>query len=496
MDNQRKDSQTPENENWLDDILGKHNVPKELGPDELAVAAAGLTHPDDMELEKIVQETLAEEWGMEDDAQQSFFDTDEPTQMFRSSNLPVEEAQPQQEIPEEEPQDEAPAADAKQPEEKKKGYGFWGIPHILSTVIWLALILVIGTWLGKFIWVCAADVLAFGKESKSITITIEEGDDIQAISDKMEQSGLIRYSQLFKLFAQLTGKDKNLVPGVYTLTPLDYNALANSMSGYGVQQDVVQLMIPEGYNCAQTFQLLEDKGICTVAELEEYAANGKLSDYWFLEGVKRGDKYCLEGYLFPDTYFFYENDEPRRVLEKFLDGFELRFTDLMKERLAQINVYFAGRLSANGYSIEYINSHQITIREVIIIASLIEKETASASESHKISSVIYNRLANQAAYPFLNIDAALVYALGGKIDPETGESIPLTEKDKQLDSPYNTYLYKGLIPGPISNPGQASINAALMPETTNYYYYALNPETGYHHFTTTYQEHLNFLNSI
>ena len=97
--------------------------------------------------------------------------------------------------------------------------------------------------------------------------------------------------------------------------------------------------------------------------------------------------------------------------------------------------------------------------------------------------------------PYLNIDAAVIYGLGGKIDPETGESIPLTKADLETDTPYNTYLHTGLTPGPICNPSQESLSAAVMPNETSYYYYALDPSTGEHHFSKTYKEHLKFLES-
>ena len=123
----------------------------------------------------------------------------------------------------------------------------------------------------------------------------------------------------------------------------------------------------------------------------------------------------------------------------------------------------------------------------MIIASLIEKETSGNKESYYIASVIYNRLTNPGEYPYLNIDAALVYAVGHS---------PLTNEDKLFDSPYNTYLYKGLVPGPIANPGVASMNAALSPESTEYYFYALDPSTGEHKFFKTYKAHLEFLESL
>ena len=137
----------------------------------------------------------------------------------------------------------------------------------------------------------------------------------------------------------------------------------------------------------------------------------------------------------------------------------------------------------NGKDDAYIAEHQLDLRKLITVASLIEEETASAKESYKIASVIYNRLYNWGGNPaFLNIDAAIFYALGQHKEA-------LTAEDLQVDSPYNTYRYQGLVPGPISNPGLASIEAALDPEDTSYYYYVLNPAEGIHDFSKTLEEH-------
>ncbi|MBR5868376.1 MAG: endolytic transglycosylase MltG, partial [Clostridia bacterium] len=395
-----------------------------------------------------------------------------------------------EEIPQEAPK-------AKGRPKPKKGYGLLGIPHILATFVWLAIILAIGVSLGRTLWLCCADVMAFDKPSKQASITITDSDDIESIANKLAKQGLIRYPGLFKTFAELTGKDENISVGTFTLdSKLDYNAMINGMTIYAGARYVVDVTFPEGYTCRDIFELLEEKEVCTVAELEEYAANGELDEYWFLEGVERGDKYCLEGYLFPDTYEFYTNDEPGRVLEKMLDCFDMRYTDIMKERLTEINTAFADMLSDEGYDQEYIDSHPITIREAVIIASLIEKESANVEENHVIASVIYNRLTDSSQPHYLNIDAALIYGLGGKIDPETGESLPLTTTDLQTENPYNTYLNTGLVPGPICNPGQESLNAALTPEETNYSYYALNPETGSHKFFKNYDDHLDFLEEV
>lgn len=527
MDNEQKNPNTQQPDNWLDDILGLSNSPKELGPDELAVQAAGLAHPDDMELEKI----LAEDWDsipdLDTEAEQ--VPANEAVQDSSASNDPVlQEYVPDTDTSVEEVADPisepaaepvvgqtqfftpvtdqtqvVPASDPEPVEEpkpvepetpvrktrpaKKKGYGLLGIPHILSTVIWLVIILAIGVTLGRTLWVSCADLMAFGKPDRQATITITEGESIDSIAQKLADAELIEYPTLFKLFATLTDKDKAIDAGTFTLnSKLDYNALINNMIDYGPTREQITIMIPEGYTCAQIFALMEEKGVCSVEDLERYAAQGELGDYWFLEDIERGDKYCLEGFLFPDTYHFYTNDEPYNVLKKFLDGFDYRFTDLMHEKLE---------------SIQNRTGLDLDIREVVIIASMIERETANNSESYVISSVIHNRLRNAGDFPFLNIDATLIYALNGNIDPETGLSMPLTEEQMNMDHPYNTYVYRGLPPGPISNPGRNSLDAALDPDfdTGTYYYYVYNPQSGQHIFARYLWEHeqnIAYVNSL
>ena len=393
---------------------------------------------------------------------------------------------------------EAPVDESKKGRPKrKKGYGLFGLPHLLSTCIWLGIILMIGVTAGRLIWLCATDVLAFGREPIAATVVVEETDTIEDVAVKLQEAGLIRYTELFKFYADLSNAQEEIRPGTYEfnkqdkdseLVVYDYMALVSVMSPSSGLTVVEDLRIPEGFTCAQIFQLLEENKVCTVKELEEYCISGELSEYWFLEGVERGHRYCLEGYLFPNTYDFYENDDPKRVLEKMLNAFDANFTDQMRDDLNVLNDKLEAMWKANGYGDDYIQENRITIREATIIASMIEKETANNVESFTISSVIYNRITNAGKYPFLNIDATLVYALDGKAD--------LTEDDKKLDTPYNTYLYKGLPPGPISNPSQNSLAAALQPEDTDFHYYAYNPATQEHQFSNSYEEHLAFLESL
>lgn len=366
--------------------------------------------------------------------------------------------------PKEEPQEHERPTRKGRPK-RKRGEGLFGIPNILATFVWLALIVVIGVTAGRMLWVCAADVLAFGREDKPVTITIYEADTMEDIVDKLHANGLIRYKSLFNLYASISDAEEDIKPGIYDLnTRYDYHALVNFMSPKS-SREVVELTIPEGYTCQQIFDLLEENRVCTAVDAAAYAADGELNDYWFLEGVERGTENCLEGYLFPDTYEFYKNSTPREALQRMLNNFEIKFSEEMKTQLDTLNASLTG---------------DYTVREIVIVASLIEKESAHPEESPKVAGVIYNRLFNWGSNPkLLNIDAAIVYAQGGNAE----------HIDTSLDHPYNTYLYPGLTPGPIANPGLASLMAALSPENHNYFYYVLNPSTGRHQFSTTNEEH-------
>lgn len=487
------------NDNWLEDFLQQKQAEepeKEIGVDSIAVAAAGLVAPEDRELEKI----LAENWDTEAEpqpvkAEEAFpmeeelpiVIDDEPVQEEAEElieEIPVEEPAPEQE------ETQVPDDGKKRRPERKKGYGLLGIPHILATFIWLAIIVMVAVPLGRLGWLYVADVMAFGKEQQSVTLTITDEEvankDLESIAKKLADAGIVRYPGLFQKFAELTGKGERIDAGTYTLgSHLDYNALLNNMRDYGPVMDVVDLMFPEGYNCAQIFAKLEEAGVCTVEELEDYAANGELSNYWFLEGVERGHKYCLEGYLAPDTYKFYTNDDPGRVLEKFLDAFDASFTDKMQEDFKLMQARYADALRNNGYGSDYIDAHPLTLHKVVTVASIVQKETANDGESYDIASVFYNRLTNPANHPYLGSDATVYYAIGDYF----GEKDELTQQDLNFDSPYNTRNHQGLPPGPICNPGSYTMYAALDPNRTDYYYFVYSSVDREHLFSSTLAEH-------
>ncbi len=518
----------------LDGIDGEPSAPlPEIGPDEAALAGIVLTHPADAEdleddgalpdwaleptaiipeLKRSESQALdlsddlfAEEAAGSDDPlsdpalrsllfeetasfkDEEFRDTfGEVEEIYSSAPAqdkkgpaPATEAAVSSES--EEPAPEATTVRKRRPK-NKHSYGLLGIPHILTTLIWLVLVVAIGASLGRMLWLCAADVLAFGRPDQTVYITITKTDTLDSVAEKLHRAGLINYPELFKFYGKLTDIMDDLSIGTYELnTMYDYHALSTSMSEKPAMRVTVDVTIPEGYNCAQIFALLEQKEVCTVAELEEYASTSQFAGYWFLEGTERGNKYCLEGFLFPDTYEFYVDSDPKEVYIKLLNAFDYRFTDTMKDKLAKLNETMAEKMKKNGLDQSYIDAHKITIREVVIVASLIEKETSGIEDdSYNISSVIYNRLTNPGKFPYLNLDSALVYY--------TGKS-ELSSEDIRNDHPYNTYTRPGLIPGPISNPGRASLDAALDPTDSKYYYFILNPKTGTHEYSKTYEEH-------
>lgn len=458
MDNKNLNPPSGDDTSWLDDLLAS----SDYGEDAIADLSRSV---EDLELERIIREAKEDEWDLSDVIEQPEPLPDAPKPAFEDPEIAVavdwEEDESAEIAPEEIPEE----YERKVRPKRKNGYGLFGLPHLASVLIWIGIVAICGLSLGRLLWICATDVLAFGREDRVTTITITNAEvgDIDAIADKLYNAGLIRYRDLFRFYASLSSADEKISAGTFELnTKFDYNALVKGMSATSSYRETITVTIPEGYTCAQIFALLEEKGVCTAEELESYQVQ---SDYWFLEGSNTSAQYPLEGFLFPDTYDFYINDSAQGVFRRFLARFDDIFTDELKG---------------------YVEDSKYSLYEIMTVASMIEKESAGSSENYDISSVIYNRLNHASSYPYLDIDATIVYAQGGN-----SEFI-----DKDLDSPYNTYKYKGLPPTPICNPSLLSIQAALAPTNTNYYFYALDPSTGLHHFSKTYKEHQEFLNSL
>ena len=348
-----------------------------------------------------------------------------------------------------------------------------------SAFLYVLVVIGVSAVLATVGWTWAGDLLALNKEYSSAVIelpesiftysdvTDENGDtttvstaDIDYVADELEKAGLIEYKFLFKIFCWISDAQEKVVAGTYELdTDMDYRGLVANMSDSSATRQTVDVTIPEGYTIDQIFTLLEEEGVSTVEKLQEMAADWPYKWEW-LQDIPLGDYHRLEGYLFPDTYTFYLGENPKYVLNKMLNNFD----DKMENYLDQ-----------------FTEESTYSLHDIVTIASMIQKET-DGQDYGTIASVIYNRLENTSAETagFLQIDATLVYINGG--------SVP-TAADREIDSPYNTYLYPGLPAGPISNPGMEALTAAMEPEDTNYYYDVLNPETNQHEFSRTYAEH-------
>ena len=278
---------------------------QELGPDEQAVHAAGLKHPDALHLDNI----MAEDWDTlpndhveepideatlnqflyEEQPQDDFLDDldelsqqlseesdqilqesleEEPAPLMENEVSDLEYSEEMEEEEEYEKDMTNPVSTRKGRPKRKKGYGLLGIPHMISTVIWLAITLAIGVSLGRVLWVCCADIMSFGKPEVTAYITVTESDDIESISQKLADANLIRYPGLFQKFAEVTKKADRINTGTFELgSHLDYNAMINDMVYISKPRNIVTVVFPEGFNCAQFFRILETNEVCTAAEL-------------------------------------------------------------------------------------------------------------------------------------------------------------------------------------------------------------------------------------
>lgn len=377
-----------------------------------------------------------------------------------------------------------PPNQRKSPRKKKKApLGLRILKKLLIILIYLLVVTLAAYFLASAGWSWANDLLALNKEEITAEVVLEdeiftteesvdeEGEpvtvtvaDMDAVASELHENGLIEYEWLFKLFARFTHKDEALEPGTYELnTTMDYSALLRNMGPRSVARTTVDIMVPEGYTLEEILKLLADNDVAELDELEDAAANYDF-DYEFLDSSTLGDASRLEGYLFPDTYQFYQNTDAAAALAKLLDNFDTRFTSEMRAKAQDM-----------GYSLS----------EILTVASIVEKETDGVDQAN-IASVIYNRLTRTegGTNGYLQMDSTIQYILDER--KET-----LTQADLAIDSPYNTYLYTGLPVGPICNPGLEAINAALEPAESDYFFFVLGDD-GATHFFNSYDEFTAF----
>ena len=305
------------------------------------------------------------------------------------------------------------------------------------------------------IWQCFKIVDTPLKINNEEIVEVAEGDSFYGILDKLSEEGKIKNKFLVKLYLKICGIKPEVLEGTYKLNKsMTLNEFVNLLTDSN--KDKVYITIPEGYTIDDIAEKLEENNICNSKEFIDSVKNYELPKYISNNPNKR---YNLEGFLFPDTYSFNKNENADFIIKTMLNRFEKVWQEIVED----LN----------------ISIPEEEIEKKVNVASIIEKEAVVDSERSFISSVIYNRIA--IGMP-LQIDATVIYSYGYHIEK-------MYEKHLEIDSPYNTYMYYGLPIGPISNPGRASLMAALKPEKTDYLYYLLESEYT-HYFTDNYDDFL------
>lgn len=303
------------------------------------------------------------------------------------------------------------------------------------------------------------------ENAKEIRIEIPEGAYLSEIANILYKNEIIKYPDKFIEFATEEGNSNKYKYGVFYLNVnMSYEEISDALQQVGEAINSVKITIPEGYELRQIIDILVKNGIGTEEGFKNTILNSKF-DYWFLENLTVSEVY-LEGYLFPATYTISKNSSEETVLKQMLDKFNSVFTDEMKNRAKELNM---------------------SVHEIVILASVVEREAANDSERDIVASVFYNRL-NSKTYPYLESCATVQYILKER-------KAILTNEDTKIDSPYNTYKNPGLPVGPIASPGLESIKATLYPATTDYLFFVLGND-GKHVFSKTYDEHLAAISKI
>ena len=301
---------------------------------------------------------------------------------------------------------------------------------------------------------CINDVFALNRSDESVSITIPNNADADQIIDILSDNGLVKQKLFCKFFYNLTQSifnDEDDEPPVF-LSGVYYVPSNLGLEGYihefqqiQVAADTVNVVFPEGWTIYQMFDKIENFGICSKDQLIA-ALEGADFDYSFIKNipVNTNRVFALEGYFFPDTYEFYETMDANAVIRKFLNGFNNRWSEEYTARANELGM---------------------TMDEVLILASIIQREAADEEQMPLVSSVLHNRLDYSVSYPTLGCDATNNY-----IKTYVAPNVSANEANIYSIA-YDTHSIIGLPAGPICNPGVAAIEAALYPEDTDYFYF-------------------------
>lgn len=289
-----------------------------------------------------------------------------------------------------------------------------------------------------------------GGQASSDSFVVEPGEPLVEIARRLEAQGLVRSALGFRLLARLEGAERRIQAGEYALSA---SLSPREILGRLLQGRVrlYRLTIPEGLTLSQIAAIVEKTSLATAADFEGLARDPALTKQLGIPAEN------LEGYLFPDTYFFPRGAGPQAILQAMVARFRAAYPPEWDEQASRLG---------------------LSRHEVVTLASIIEKETADPAERPLIASVFHNRLKRGMR---LETDPTVIYG----IRDFDGN---LTRRHLETPTPYNTYFIRGLPPGPIASPGKASLHAALFPAASPFLYF-VSRNDGTHHFSTTYEEH-------
>lgn len=309
----------------------------------------------------------------------------------------------------------------------------------------------------------------FAQDTGTKVFVVNEGESAADIGNRLAGEGLVRWPVLFRLAVDYMDAGEDLRAGVYSLRG-DMNlfdVVSELRSGKGTRS----ITVPEGWRTAELGADLESKGIINRKAFIIQISSTR-PPFSIRASAPPGSS--LEGYLFPDTYQLSANFTASTLVELMVGNLDKRFTREMRNRAQDMG---------------------LTIHEVITLASIVEREATLSDDRDVIAGVFLNRL--RMGMP-LAADPTVQYALAAfssNVDADGYWKKDLTEADLNVPSPYNTYIHPGLPPGPICNPGLASINAVLYPRDTDYLYFVA-AEDGSHIFSSTYEEHLENISRV
>lgn len=313
--------------------------------------------------------------------------------------------------------------------------------------------------IGGLLYFRAQVYFSHGPTKENKVFEIAKGEGNAQIATNLKKEGMISGTWYFYYYMRTHGLLNNVLPGKFSLNGnMTIPEIANYITNEeNILPGYVKATFPEGWDMKRMAEKLNSGGLDGNGFLR--MAQNPSKDITGSYGFMPASGKSLEGYLFPDTYFFKKDIDAKGIIIKILDNFDKKLTSQMRDD---------------------IKKQEKTIPEIITLASIVEKEVSSDEDRALVSGLFWNRIKIGQA---LQSDATLSYILGDKNDQHSLD-------ETRIDSPYNTYRNRGLTPGPISNPGLSSIRAAIYPKDSDYNYFLSDPATGDTIFSRTFEEHI------